>query len=63
MADVRRLCDEVAVLRGGRVAFQGTLADLTGGPQEGDVDSLEDALEAIYAEPNYAEPSFAGAAS
>ncbi len=63
MADVSRLCDEVAVLRGGRVAFQGALADLTGGPQEGDVDSLEDALEAIYAEPNYAEPSFAGAAS
>jgi len=50
MADVGRLCDEVAVLRGGQVAFQGMLADLTGeGQHRGDVDSLQEALEPIYA--------------
>ena len=36
MADVGRLCDELAVLRGGQVVFQGSLADLTGeGPRRG----------------------------
>ena len=50
MADVGRLCDELAVLRGGQVVFYGTLADLTGnGPGTGDVGSLQDALEPIYA--------------
>ena len=50
MADVGRLCDEVAVLRGGQVVFHGTLADLTGeGPGGGDVDALQKALEPIYA--------------
>ena len=59
MSDVSRLCDEVAVLRGGRLAFQGMLADLAGaGPNQDDVDPLEDALE-----PLYAEPICAGAAS
>ena len=50
MADVGRLCDELAVLRGGQVVFQGMLAELTGeGPGGGDVDSLQEALEPIYA--------------
>jgi ABC-2 type transport system ATP-binding protein len=50
MADVGRLCDEVAVLRGGQLAFQGMLAELTGGgPHFSDIDSLQDALEPIYA--------------
>jgi len=50
MADVGRLCDELAVLRGGQVVFHGSLADLTGeGPSEGDIDSLQEALEPIYA--------------
>ncbi len=62
MADVGRLCDELAVLRGGQVVFHGTLADLTGGePRPGvpgappwvhgarDVNALQDALEPIYA--------------
>jgi len=50
MADVGRLCDEVAVLRGGQLAFHGSLADLTGeGPGGGDVDALQEALEPIYA--------------
>jgi ABC-2 type transport system ATP-binding protein len=50
MADVGRLCDELAVLRGGQLAFCGKLADLTGdGPGQRNVDSLQDALEPIYA--------------
>jgi ABC-2 type transport system ATP-binding protein len=64
MDDVGRLCDEVAVLRGGQVAFQGMLAELTGdGPQRGDVDSLQEALEPIYAGPIDAEPMQEGAVS
>jgi ABC-2 type transport system ATP-binding protein len=50
MADVGRLCDELAVLRGGQVVFQGSLAELTGEePGESDVDALQEALEPIYA--------------
>jgi len=50
MADVGRLCDELAVLRGGQVVFCGMLTDLTGERREsGDVDSLQEALEPIYA--------------
>ena len=50
MADVGRLCDELAVLRGGQVVFRGSLADLTGGvPGGSDIDSLQEALEPIYA--------------
>jgi len=51
LADVRRLCDRIAVLRGGRVAYQGTISDLAGEEQQledGD-GSLESAVEAIYA--------------
>ena len=49
MADVGRLCDEAAVLRGGQVAFRGSLADLTGqAPGEADLDALEEALGPIY---------------
>ena len=50
LADVDRLCDELAVLRGGQVAFYGMLADLAGPrPQRGNDDSLQEALEPIYA--------------
>jgi ABC-type uncharacterized transport system ATPase subunit len=64
MADVGRLCDELAVLRGGQVVFQGMLADLTGtGPGGSDVDSLQEALEPIYAGPVHAGPMHAGAVS
>ncbi len=57
MADVGRLCDELAVLRGGQVVFRGMLADLAGeGPGEADVDSLQEALEPIYAGPIHATP-------
>jgi ABC-2 type transport system ATP-binding protein len=60
MADVGRLCDELAVLRGGQLAFQGMLADLIGEGGHhvpmvgGDADSLQEALEPIYAGPVYA---------
>jgi hypothetical protein len=54
MAHVGRLCDEAAVLRGGQVAFHGSLADLTGEGPGGDGDSLQEALEPIYAGPIYA---------
>jgi ABC-2 type transport system ATP-binding protein len=64
MADVGRLCDELAVLRGGQVVFHGMLAELTGqASQEGDVDSLQEALEPMYAGPVHAGPIYAGAAS
>ena len=50
MADVGRLCDEAAVLRGGQVVFRGSLAELIGqSPADVDADALQDALEPIYA--------------
>ncbi len=51
LPDVKRLCDRVAVLRGGRVAFTGTTTELAGAgfpPQPGE-DQLESAVEALYA--------------
>jgi ABC-2 type transport system ATP-binding protein len=55
LADVGRLCDEVAVMRGGQLAFRGTLADLTGdGPGDAGIDSLQDALEPIFTGSAYA---------
>jgi ABC-2 type transport system ATP-binding protein len=50
MADVGRLCDEAAVLRGGQLVFRGTLAELTGRPSADiDVEAIQEALEPIYA--------------
>jgi ABC-2 type transport system ATP-binding protein len=50
MDDVRRLCDEAAVVRGGKLAFCGPLADLSGKSSgDTDADALQDALEPIYA--------------
>jgi ABC-2 type transport system ATP-binding protein len=50
MADVSSLCDELAVLRGGQVVFRGMLAELAGaGTQAGQLATLQDALEPIYA--------------
>jgi ABC-2 type transport system ATP-binding protein len=50
LSDVQRLCDRVAVLRGGRVAYSGTVSGLAG---EQDVHEdhtpLESAVEALYA--------------
>lgn len=50
LADVRRLCDRIAVLRGGRVAYMGTVAGLAGQElTENDDTPLESAVEALYA--------------
>jgi ABC-2 type transport system ATP-binding protein len=51
LADVRRLCDALAVLRAGQVAFAGSLAELLGDddPADDSVESLQDALEPLYA--------------
>ena len=50
MAEVGRLCDEAAVLRGGQLVFHGPLADLTGQPPGlGDGDALQEALAPLYA--------------
>ena len=61
LADVGRLCDELAVLRGGQVVFHGMLAELTGeGPGADNADSLQEALEPMYAGPIHAGPIAAG---
>lgn len=50
MADVGRLCDEAAVLRGGQVVFRGALDELAGQSAcDIDADALQEALEPIYA--------------
>ncbi len=50
LADVRRLCDRIAVLRAGRMAYLGTVTGLAGQELAGDDDSpLESAVEALYA--------------
>ena len=47
MADVGRLCDLAAVLRDGRVAFTGSLADLVGGGPADASAALQEALEPL----------------
>jgi ABC-2 type transport system ATP-binding protein len=51
LADVRRLCDRVAVLRAGRVAYVGSVADLArdGLAHEQEIEPLESVIEALYA--------------
>lgn len=49
LPDVKRLCDRIAVLRAGRVAFTGRVADLTQEVQSEESGPLESAVEAIYA--------------
>ncbi len=46
LSDVEQLCDRVAVLRSGELAFTGTLAELAGDVSAG---HLEEALEPLYA--------------
>jgi ABC-2 type transport system ATP-binding protein len=46
LADVEQLCDRVAVLREGELAFTGTLNELAGDESTG---HLEEALELLYA--------------
>jgi ABC-2 type transport system ATP-binding protein len=49
LADVKRLCDRVAVLRSGRVAYDGRVADLADDVHFDETGPLESAVEAIYA--------------
>ncbi len=46
LADIEQLCDRVAVLRAGELAFTGTLSELAGDESAG---HLEEALEPLYA--------------
>jgi ABC-2 type transport system ATP-binding protein len=46
LSDVEQLCDRVAVLRAGELAFTGTLSELAGDESAG---HLEEALEPLYA--------------
>jgi ABC-2 type transport system ATP-binding protein len=49
LPEVERLCDRVAVMVGGRVAFEGTVRDLTGAA--GAPRTLEQALAELYGKP------------
>jgi ABC-2 type transport system ATP-binding protein len=51
LADVKRLCDRVAVLRAGRVAYVGSIGDLAGDSlaQDDQTEPLETVIEALYA--------------
>jgi ABC-2 type transport system ATP-binding protein len=46
LPEVEQLCDRVAVIVGGRLAYDGTVADLTGGAR-----TLEQALAELYGKP------------
>jgi ABC-2 type transport system ATP-binding protein len=48
LPDVQRLCDRVAVLRGGRTVFVGPVSELTGPGDQGEPATLETALEPYY---------------
>lgn len=48
VADVQRLCDEVAVLREGQLAFSGPLAKLLEDDADCSPDALQEALEPLY---------------
>jgi ABC-2 type transport system ATP-binding protein len=50
LTDVERLCDRVAVLRGGRLVFEGTVDELAGRSTCGAESSLESAVEPLYEE-------------
>lgn len=48
LADIERLCDQVAVLREGRLVFVGPVAELRGQGKPEAPHSLEEALEPLY---------------
>ena len=49
LSDVEQLCDRVAVLRGGQVAYSGALHELLAGAAGDPALALQDALEPMYA--------------
>jgi ABC-2 type transport system ATP-binding protein len=51
LAEVEHVCDRVAVLVGGRLAYLGRLADLTRDPSTGTERPLEQALQELYENP------------
>jgi ABC-2 type transport system ATP-binding protein len=51
LGEVETLCDHVAVLVRGRLAYNGLLADLTRAPAGGTARRLEEALQALYEAP------------
>jgi len=52
LSEVEQLCDRVAVLVGGRVAFVGPLAELTNNRATGESRSLEQVLRDVYKLPS-----------
>ncbi|MGH7192086.1 MAG: ATP-binding cassette domain-containing protein, partial [Candidatus Saccharimonadales bacterium] len=48
LADIERLCDQVAVLRDGRLVFVGPVEELRGNGELDERQSLETALEPFY---------------
>ena len=48
LAEVEKLCQRVAVLVGGRLVYQGTMAELTRGTDGGAPRPLEQALQDLY---------------
>ena len=55
LTEVEELCDEVAVLVAGRVAFRGKMTDLTRDPATGGKRPLETALRQLYTQPEVSE--------
>jgi ABC-2 type transport system ATP-binding protein len=51
LSEVEQICDRLAVLVGGRLAYLGPLADLTRDPATGAARPLEQALRALYERP------------
>ena len=51
LPEVERLCDRVAVLVAGRLAYCGPVAKLTRDPQTGAERSLEQSLQELYEGP------------
>lgn len=49
LTDVQRLCDRVAVLRSGRLAYVGNVSDLAQNVHTPEIEPLESAVEAFYA--------------
>jgi ABC-2 type transport system ATP-binding protein len=51
LSEAERLCERVAVILAGRMAYLGPLAELTRHPATGEPRSLEEAMAELYAQP------------